>query len=63
MKCNVGKTDRALRIIAGLLLIAGGIGTQNWLIAIIGLVPLLTGFIRWCPVYVPLGINTGKKEQ
>ena len=61
MKCNVGKTDRALRIIAGLVLIAGGLATQNWLIAIIGIVPLLTGVIRWCPAYVPLGINTGKK--
>ncbi len=59
MKCNVGKTDRALRIVAGLAIIAAGIVTQNWLGAI-GLVPLLTGILRWCPAYVPLGISTDK---
>lgn len=63
MKCNVGRTDRALRIVAGLVLIAGSLGTQHWFIAAIGLVPLLTGLLRWCPAYVPLGINTGKKGQ
>lgn len=63
MKCNVGNTDRALRILAGLALIVGGLLNQNWLIAVIGFAPLLTGLMRWCPAYMPLGINTGKKGQ
>jgi type IV secretory pathway TrbD component len=62
MKCNVGKTDRMLRITAGLMLIVGGLATQNWFIAVIGFVPLLTGIMRWCPAYVPLGISTEKKD-
>ncbi len=59
MKCNVGKTDRALRIIAGLCIIGFGVVTQtSW--GLIGLVPLFTGLVRWCPAYVPLNISTNK---
>ena len=59
MKCNVGKTDRILRIIVGLGIIGFGVVTQSW-IGAIGLVPLLTGIIRWCPAYVPFKISTNK---
>jgi len=58
MQCNVGKTDQKLRIIVGLALIGWGLMTQNWLGAI-GLVPLATGILRFCPAYLPLGIKTG----
>lgn len=62
MKCNVGNTDRALRIIAGLVLIilaaTGTIGLWGW----IGVIPLLTGIFRFCPAYPLLGINTGSKK-
>jgi hypothetical protein len=59
MKCNVGKTDRTLRIIAGLAIIGWGVATGNiW--GAIGVLPLLTGIIRWCPAYVPLKISTDK---
>ena len=58
MKTNVGGIDRALRIIAGLVLIAfaltGAIGAWGW----VGIVPLLTGLIGWCPIYPILGIST-----
>ena len=58
MKSNVGGIDRLLRIVAGLVLIAlaatGTVGMWGW----IGVVPLLTGLIGWCPVYPLLGINT-----
>lgn len=57
MKCNVGKTDRMLRIAAGLALIAGGIAAQSWW-GLAGLVPLATGVLRWCPAYVPFGFKT-----
>ena len=60
MQCNVGKTDRTIRIIAGLAIIAAGFYYQSWWGAI-GLVPLLTGVLRWCPPYNLLGINTNKK--
>lgn len=58
MKTNEGTIDRALRVIAGLVLIAlaatGTIGVWGW----IGIVPLATGLIGWCPAYTLLGINT-----
>ena len=60
MQCNVGKTDRAIRIIVGISLIAVGLYTQTWWGAI-GIIPLLTGTFRWCPPYQLLGISTDKK--
>lgn len=61
MPCNEGKTDRLLRVIAGLVLLAlVFVGPQTpwgWL----GLVPLLTGIFGFCPVYTILGINTCKQ--
>lgn len=58
MKANVGGIDRVLRIVVGLVLMAlaaaGVVGIWGW----IGIVPLLTGLIRWCPAYPLLGINS-----
>jgi hypothetical protein len=58
MKFNVGSVDRALRIVAGVtlvgLMVAGTIGAWGW----IGVVPLATGLIGYCPVYPMLGLNT-----
>lgn len=58
MKLNVGGLDRILRITAGVALIgltlAGTIGAWGW----IGIVPLATGLIGFCPVYPLLGLNT-----
>jgi hypothetical protein len=58
MKVNVGTLDRTLRIGGGLALIVaaatGAIGAWGW----IGVVPLATGLLRFCPAYPLLGINT-----
>lgn len=58
MQANVGGIDRILRIVVGIVLIAlaatGTVGLWGW----IGVVPLLTGLIRWCPVYPLLGISS-----
>lgn len=62
MKCNVGKTDRYLRIIAGIAIIAVGVYMQSWW-ACIGFVPLITGIIRWCPAYLPFGISTNNTRR
>lgn len=61
MKCNVGNTDRILRIIAGLVIMAVGYYYESWWGAV-GLVPLITGLARWCPLYVPFKLSTDKKE-
>jgi len=57
MQCNVGKTDRAIRIIGGVAIIAAGVYYQSWWGAV-GIVPLLTGALRWCPPYQLLKIST-----
>lgn len=58
MKSNAGGIDRILRIVAGLVLLGltltGNIGVWGW----IGVVPLATGLIGWCPAYTLLGFNT-----
>jgi hypothetical protein len=58
MKANAGTVDRALRVIVGLVLVglaaAGTIGVWGW----IGVVPLVTGLIGFCPAYTILGIST-----
>ena len=58
MKTNAGNIDRALRVIAGLVLIAlaatGTVGMWGW----IGVVLVATGAIGFCPAYTLLGINT-----
>ncbi|MFT6928066.1 MAG: hypothetical protein ACJAZP_003714 [Psychromonas sp.] len=57
MKHNVGSLDRSLRIIVGLVVIAAGVYFQSWWGAV-GLIPLLTGSIGWCPAYLPFGISS-----
>ncbi len=57
MKSNVGGIDRTLRIVAGLALVAWAVmGGPVW--AWIGLLPLATGSLGWCPAYLPFGIKT-----
>jgi hypothetical protein len=61
MTCNVGKADRAARIVAGAAIIAAGLYFKSWWGAI-GVGPILTGTLRWCPAYLPLGLRTNKGE-
>ena len=58
MKCNIGRIDRALRISVGLVLVglaaSNVVGVWGW----IGIVPLVTGLFKFCPLYPILGINS-----
>jgi hypothetical protein len=58
MKANVGGIDKILRLVAGLALIAWALvgGGPVW--AWIGVVPLLTAVLGFCPAYTLLGMNT-----
>ena len=60
MKVNEGSADRGIRIVVGLVLISlVFIGPQSpwgW----IGVIPLVTGLIGWCPAYTIFGMNTCK---
>ncbi len=57
MKCNVGKGDQAVRIVAGVLIIAAGVVFQSWW-GLVGLVPLITGLTSRCPLYTVLHVST-----
>lgn len=63
MKTNVGTLDQAIRIVLGLaLLVLVGFGTIGpW--GLVGLVPLATGLVRFCPLYRLLGIHTGNRPS
>lgn len=58
MKRNEGTVDRAVRVIAGLVLIALAATDTVGAWGYIGVVPLLTGAVGMCPLYMLLGINT-----
>jgi hypothetical protein len=58
MKLNVGGIDRILRIVAGLALVAWALFANGPVWAWIGIVPLATGAIGFCPFYPILGMNT-----
>ncbi len=60
MKSNVGATDRTLRIVAGVILLGLFFlvsAPWHWL-GLIGVVPLATGLVRWCPAYAIFGVDT-----
>ena len=61
MKCNIGHTDRVLRMTVGVTLMGlagyGIVGAWGW----IGIIPLATGVMGNCPAYSLLGLNTAKK--
>jgi len=62
MTVNIGSVDRWVRVIVGLALIAlAATGTTGaW--AYLGIVPLATGLMRFCPVYGLFGMNTCAKK-
>ncbi len=66
LKPNVGGLDRALRIFIGLALIAGYFlhpeASYRWAY-LLGLLPLLTGLVRICPVYPLIGLNTCRASR
>jgi DUF2892 family protein len=60
MKSNVGNIDRVIRILLGLGLLSLMVlleGHARWL-GLIGIVPLATGLLRWCPAYQLVGTST-----
>lgn len=63
MSVNEGTIDRAVRVIVGLgllsLVFVGPQTAWGW----IGVVPLLTGIVGWCPAYTLLGVNTCPKKM
>ena len=63
MKCNMGLIDRIVRIAIGAALVLYGWLNGSTLLLVIGLIPLATALISFCPLYTLLGINTGCKTD
>lgn len=63
MKKNINLIEREIRIVAGAILTSlAFVGpTNKWFL--LGLIPLVTGLIGWCPPYALLGISTLKKTK
>lgn len=55
---NVGTIDRLVRAVAGLAILSLVLVGPQTLWGLLGLVPLLTAVVGWCPPYAMLGINT-----
>lgn len=67
MKKNMGTLDRVIRgiialIISGLYITGTIQGTLGVILLILGGVFLITGFIQFCPLYLPFGISTLRKK-
>ena len=62
MKINVGTLDRAIRIIAGLIILGAGYYFKSWW-GLIGIGPIITGTIRYCPAYPLFQMNTNATKK
>ena len=60
MKKNDGSVDKVIRIVLGVVIIVLGIYNQSWW-GLVGILPLFTAFISWCPVYSLIRVSTNKK--
>ncbi len=62
MKKNVGTVDKTIRVILGIIILALGIWKSSWW-GLIGLIPIVTALIGFCPAYLPFGISTYKTKD
>ena len=56
--CNMGRVDRTIRIVIGIALLALTFQGSWYAWGYIGIIPLLTGLVGYCPAYKPLRIDT-----
>lgn len=59
---NVGSIDKIIRIIAGLVAIGVGFYFNSWW-GTVGIVPIFTALMGWCPAYTLFGIKTCPVEK
>jgi len=62
MVANVGGADRIIRFILGVVIIALGFYFKSWF-GVIGIVPILTAFLNYCPAYSLIGVSTKTKIE
>lgn len=62
MKSNVGSADRVVRVILGVIIIVLGFYFKSWW-GIVGLIPVITGVLNYCPAYSLIGVSTKSKIE
>ena len=62
MKANIGSTDRMIRFALGAIIIAVGYYFKSWW-GVVGVVPIITGLLNYCPAYNLIGVSTKKKIE
>jgi hypothetical protein len=62
MTCNIGKTDKIIRVIAGVVIAVLGFYFKSWW-GLLAVIPLVTAALGFCGLYVPLKISTLKKKK
>jgi hypothetical protein len=62
MKANVGSADRIIRFILGAVIIVLGFYFKNWW-GVVGIVPIITSVLSFCPVYSLIGVSTKTKVK
>ncbi len=62
MKLNVGSADKIARIVLGVVIIALGFYFKSWW-GVVGIIPLLTGILNFCPAYHLIGVSTKTKVK
>lgn len=60
MIANVGGADKVVRIVTGVVILGLGLAFKSYW-GLVGLLPLLTGLLGFCPAYLIFGISTCKK--
>lgn len=57
MECNVGIVEQKARAITGLALVGIGAYYNSKPLAVLGLIPIITAMVRWCPINAAAGYN------
>lgn len=68
MKKNMGSLDKGIRLAIAIIIVALYFtniitGTLATILLVVGIIFAVTSFISFCPLYLPLGINTCKKPE
>jgi len=62
MKKNIGNVDSVLRIFFGIVIGALGVFYESWW-GLLAIIPFATALVSTCPIYMPFGISTRKKNK
>lgn len=63
MKSNIHNIDRGIRIVVGLFLMSMAFWGPSNLWYLLGIIPVTTGLVGWCPLYSLFGVSTCKVEM